>query len=453
MKSKVFANFLNISSWKLTPYQILTLGFAGLILLGAFLLMLPISNVKGEVMPFIDALFTATSAVCVTGLIVIDTGTYFSLFGQLVIIGLIQSGGFGIMTMATLMAVIMRKRLLLKNRLIMQEALNQLTVEGIVRLTLYIIKLSLLIEFIGGTILAVRFYQDFGMQGVYFGYWHAVSAFCNAGFDIVGTANGNLFRYVDDIVINLIITGLIILGGLGFTVIADVISNKQFKKVSLHSKIVLSTTAFLIVFGTLGIFLLESGNSPAFAELSLQGKILASYFQAVSARTAGFNTVFVGDLTEATLFFIIILMFVGASPGSTGGGIKTTTFAIIVASIWGLIRGRNETILFYRHINPAIVYKAFAIFFIAATLVVTITMLLCAVEPVAFIKILFEVVSAFGTVGSSTGITGDLTSYSKAWLIITMFAGRVGPVTFALALAMRNKKTAIQYPEGKVTIG
>ena len=453
MKSKLFANFLNISSWKLTPYQILTLGFAGLILLGTFLLMLPISNVKGEVMPFIDALFTSTSAVCVTGLIVVDTGTYFSLFGQLVIIGLIQSGGFGIMTMATLMAVIMRKRLLLKNRLIMQEALNQLTVEGIVRLTLYIIKLSLLIEFIGGTILAIRFYQDFGLQGIYFGYWHAVSAFCNAGFDIVGTANGNLFRYVDDIVINLIITGLIILGGLGFTVIADVLSNKKFKKVSLHSKIVLSTTAFLIVFGTVGIFLLESANSTAFAELSLQGKVLASYFQAVAARTAGFNTVFVGNLTDATLFFIIILMFVGASPGSTGGGIKTTTFAVIVASIWGLIRGRNETVLFYRHINPGIVYKAFAIFFIAATLVVTITMLICAVEPFAFIKILFEVVSAFGTVGSSTGITADLTTYSKAWLVITMFAGRVGPVTLALALALKHRKNSIQYPEGKVTIG
>lgn len=453
MKSKIVANFLDISSWKLTPYQILTLGFAGLILLGTFLLMLPISNVKGEVMPFIDALFTATSAVCVTGLIVVDTGTYFSLFGQLVIIGLIQSGGFGIMTMATLMAVIMRKRLLLKNRLIMQEALNQLTVEGIVRLTLYIIKLSLLIEFIGGTILAIRFYQDFGLQGIYFGYWHAVSAFCNAGFDIIGAGNDNLFRYVDDIVVNLIITGLIVLGGLGFTVIADVITNKRFKRLSLHSKIVLSTTGFLIIFGTLGIFLLESANSIAFTELSLKGKVLASYFQAVSARTAGFNTVLVGELTDATLFFIIILMFVGASPGSTGGGIKTTTFAIIVTSIWGLIRGRNETALFYRHINLAIVYKAFAIFFIAATLVVTITMLVCVVEPFAFIKILFEVVSAFGTVGSSTGITADLTTYSKAWLVITMFAGRVGPVTFALALALKHKKNTIQYPEGKVTIG
>lgn len=453
MKSKVVADFMDISEWKLTPYQILSLGFAGLILFGTFLLMLPIANVKGETMSFVDALFMSTSAVCVTGLSIVDTGTYFSLFGQVVLILLVQAGGFGIMTMATLMAVIMRKRLLLKNRLIMQEALNQLTMEGIVRLTLYIIKLSLFIEFLGGSILAMKFYQEFGMQGIYFGYWHAISAFCSAGFDIVGGHNGNMFRYVDDIVFNLVVTCLIILGGLGFTVIADLAANRTFKRLSLHSKVVLSTTAFLIVFGTIGIFLLESANSTVFASLSLRGKILASYFQTVASQTAGFNTVMVDGLADATLLFILILMFIGASPGSTGGGIKTTTFAVIVASVWGLIRGRNETILFYRTIHPMIVYKAFAIFFIAAMMIVTITMLICIVEPFPFIKILFEVVSAFCTVGSSTGITPDLTSYSKIWLVIAMFIGRVGPVTLALALALRNKNAAIQYPEGKITIG
>jgi trk system potassium uptake protein TrkH len=450
------ANLLDISQWKLTPYQILVLGFAGLIVGGALLLMTPMASATGQQLSFLDALFTATSAVCVTGLVVVDTGTYFSVFGQLVIISLIQAGGLGIMAMATLMAILIGKRIKFRERLVMQEALNHLTVSGVVRLTRYLIKTTLLIEFIGGTILAVRWYDDLGPKGIYFGYWHAISSFCNAGFDLFGSVTGKFSSatgYVDDITVNLVVTLLIIIGGIGFTVIADVWTNRSFSKLSLHSKVVLITTLVLIVFGTLVIFLLEYNNANTLAALSWKGKILASYFQSVTTRTAGWNTVDIGRLTDATLFFMVLFMFIGASPASTGGGIKTSTAAVLAAAIWALIRGRNDAELFERRITYSIIYKAFSVMLISAVLVIFVTMMLSISENQPFIKLLFETTSAFGTVGLSTGITPTMTSTGKLWLIFTMFAGRVGPVTLALALALKHRKGNIQYPEGKMIIG
>ncbi len=451
-----FVNLFDINHWKLTPYQILVLGFAGLILGGACLLMLPIAATDGQGLRFIDALFTATSAVCVTGLVVVDTGTYFSLFGQLVIISLIQVGGLGIMAMSTLMAILIGKKINLKQRLVMQEALNQFTIAGVVRLTQYIIKITLLIEAIGGTILAIRWYQDFGLKGIYFGYWHAVSSFCNAGFDLFGSVIGKFSSataYVDDIVVNLVITSLIILGGIGFTVIADVWTNRSFDRLSLHSKLVLITSAVLIVFGSIVILLLEYSNLETLGNLSWKGKILASYFQSVTTRTAGWNTLDLSKFTDATLFFIVILMFVGASPTSTGGGIKTSTAGVLAAAIWALIRGRHDAEIFERRIPQTIIYKAFSVMLISAVLVIFITMMLSITEKQPFLKLLFETTSAFGTVGLTTGITPDLTTSGKIWIILTMFAGRVGPVTLALALALKNRKGNIQYPEGKIIIG
>ncbi|WP_414714920.1 TrkH family potassium uptake protein [Sporomusa sp.] len=450
------ANLLDIAQWKLTPYQILVIGFAGLIMGGTLLLMMPMASATGQGLSFIDALFTATSAVCVTGLVVVDTGTYFSLFGQLVVISLIQAGGLGIMAMSTLMAMLIGKRINLRQRLIMQEALNQLTVSGVVRLTQYIIKVTLLIEFIGGTILALRWYQDLGVKGIYFGYWHAISSFCNAGFDLLGSVTGKFSSatgYVDDIVVNIVISLLIILGGIGFTVIADVWTNRRFCMFSLHTKVVLVTTLFLIVFGAVVIFLLEYDNPGTLANLSWQGKLLASYFQSVTPRTAGWNTVDLSKLTDATLFFMVLLMFIGASPASTGGGIKTSTAGVMAAAIWALIRGRNDAELFERRIPQAIIYKAFSVMLLSAILVIFVTMMLSITESQPFIKLLFETTSAFGTVGLSAGITPGLTTSGKFWLILTMFAGRVGPVTLALALALKTRKGNLQYPEGKIIIG
>ncbi|WP_371370701.1 TrkH family potassium uptake protein [Sporomusa aerivorans] len=450
------ANLLDISQWKLTPYQILTLGFAGLILIGTLLLMTPLASATGQPLSFLDALFTATSAVCVTGLAVVDTGTYFSVFGQLVIISLIQAGGLGFMAMATLMAILIGKRINFRERLVMQEALNQLTVSGVVRITQHLIKITLLIEFIGGTILAIHWYADLGLQGIYFGYWHAVSLFCNAGFDLFGSITGEFSsatRYVDDILVNLVFSLLIILGGIGFTVMADIWTNRRFSKLSLHSKAVLVTTFVLTVLGTVVIFLLEYNNVNTMAGLSWKGKLLASYFQSVTTRSAGWDTVNIGQLTDATLFFMILLMFIGASPTSTGGGIKTSTAAVLAAAIWALIRGRNDAELFERRIPYSIIYKAFSLMLISAILVIFVTMMLSISENQPFLKLLFETASAFGTVGLSTGITSILTSTGKLWLIFTMFAGRVGPVTLALALALKHRKGNIQYPEGKMIIG
>jgi trk system potassium uptake protein TrkH len=447
-----FANLFDISHWKLTPYQILALGFAGLIVVGALLLMTPMASKTGQSLSFVDALFTATSAVCVTGLIVVDTGTYFSLFGQIVVIVLIQAGGLGIMTMATLMALIMRRKIQLRERLIMQEALNHMTVSGVVRLTQYIIFATFFLEFIGGTILAIRWYSDLGSTGIYYGYWHAISSFCNAGFDLFGNFS-SLTSYVDDITVNLTVASLIILGGLGFTVIFDVWDNRQWSKFSLHTKLVLMTTTVLLIIGTIVILLLEMNNPETLGELPWKSKILASYFQSVSPRTAGYNTVDISKMQDATLFFTIILMFIGASPASTGGGVKTTTLGVMIAAIWALITGKNDAELFRRRINQNIIYKAFTVFFIAATLVIVVTMMMSISEKVSFLRLLFEVVSAFGTVGLSTGITSSLTVHGKLWLIVTMFAGRLGPVTFALALALRSRKDGIHYPEGKINIG
>jgi trk system potassium uptake protein TrkH len=443
---------LAVQQWKFTPAQILAFGFAGLILSGAFLLMLPGVTVSGKGLHFIDALFTATSAVCVTGLVVVDTGTTFNIYGQLIIIGLIQAGGLGIMSLAVLFALITGKRIHLRERLIVQEALNQFDLQGVVRLTLYVVKVTLLIEFIGGTILAIRWAQDFGLKGIFYGYWHAVSAFCNAGFDLFGEYR-SITGYIDDITVNVVIAGLIMLGGIGFTVIADIYEQRRFRQLSLHSKVVLATSLVLILLGAMFIFSFEYRNPATLGNLSLQGKILGAFFQSITPRTAGYNTVSISDLHSQTLFFIIILMFIGASPASTGGGIKTSSLAVLTAAVGSMIKGSEYPELFERRIADQIVYKAFALVFFSLMLVIVVTMGLCVTEKAPFLNILFEVTSAFGTVGLSTGITPGLSTPGKMMIIFTMFTGRVGPLTLAFVLGQRKIKALYKNPEGKVIIG
>ena len=454
-KQKV-VNLMDLSQWRLTPYQVLVLGFAGLVLFGALLLSLPVASRSGEGTAFIDALFTATSAVCVTGLVVYDTGTHFSYFGQTVILILIQAGGLGIMTMSTLFALLIGKKIRLKERLLMQEALNQLSVSGVVRLTIYIIKITLLIEFVGGTLLALFWFPELGWHGVYYGYWHAVSAFCNAGFDLFGKINGpfsGLTPYVEHIAVNALVCGLIFLGGIGFPVLHDIWSSRSFEDFSLHSKIVLIASGSLIAVGACLIFLFEYANPNTLGGLSLQGKVLASLFQSVSPRTAGYNTIDIGKMYDGTLFLLIILMFIGASPSSTGGGIKTSTASVLLIAIIALIRGKQDAECYGRRIPKEYIYKAFSIMLISFMLVVIVTMALTITEQMSFLALLFEVTSAFGTVGLSTGITPFLNNPSNAWLIFMMFAGRVGPMTLALAIAMRTRKVHVQYPDGKIIIG
>lgn len=436
----------------LSPYQILTIGFSGLILCGAFLLMLPVSSQDGSSLSFIDALFTATSAVCVTGLIVVDTGTYFSLFGQTIIILLIQIGGFGIMTITTILSVLIGRRIQLRSRLLAQESLNQLTLGGIVHLMQMLVKTTFAIEFVGGVLLSLRLYPDYGLKGIYMAFWHSVSAFCNAGFDIFGKTD--IFRYNNDLLFCLTIAFLIIIGGIGYNVTEEIRSLHSWQKFSLHTKVVLLTTAVLLVGGTVVLFILEYGNPATIGNWDWGEKMLGAFFLSVTSRTAGYTLMNTGALYEASLFFIIILMFCGASPGSTGGGVKTTTIAIIFATVSSIIRGKDEVILFNRRLEHGLIIKALAIFCVAASFIVVATMILCLTENFSFIRILFEVTSALATVGLSTGITADMTVCGKVILILMMLMGRVGVLTFLMAIAMRTgRKPRIGYPSGRIGVG
>jgi trk system potassium uptake protein TrkH len=443
--------------WRLTPPQILVLGFAAIIFLGAGLLTLPFASATGHSIAFIDALFTATSATCVTGLVVVDTGSAYTMFGQIVIVSLIQIGGLGFMTMSTLIAFAFRKKITLKERLVLQEAFNQGSMEGIVRLIRKVIIYSLSIEAIAAVIFTIRWTFDLGFtKALYFGTWHAISMFNNAGFDLFGTVDApfvSLTGYVDDFVVNFVAMALIVLGGIGFIVMSDLMDYNTKKKLSLHSKVVLSMTGFLIVFGAIIIFIFEYTNIRTMGSLDLGGKILASFFQSVAPRTAGPNTVDIGALRQASQFFIVILMFIGASPGSTGGGIKTTTFMILISAIVTMIRGKEDIVIFRYRLAKDRILKAITLTMMALFLVIIVTMLLSTTEDSQFLKILFEVTSAFGTVGLTMGLTPELTTFGKILISLTMFAGRLGPITLAYALQPKQEKELYRYPEGKITIG
>jgi len=436
--------------FELNPAQTIVLGFALTVLAGVVLLTLPVSTVDGKGAPFLTALFTAMSATCVTGLVVEDTATYYSLFGQLVILLLIQVGGLGYMTSATLFSILVGRRIGLRERIILMEAYNLHTLGGVVRLTRNVVLLALAFQGIGALLLALRWIPEFGWwRGMYYSLFHAVSAFNNAGFDLMGGFR-SLTRYVLDPYVNLVMGALVIAGGLGFIVL---ISLPRFPKVNLHAKVVLMTSAALLGVGTLLILFLEGGNPLTLGRLPPWGKLLAAFFQSVTPRTAGFSTLDTAGLREPTLLALSVLMFIGASPGGTGGGIKTTTFTVLLAAIWTMIRGRQDVELYNRRIPIVVVYKALTIALVAIALVVFVTILLSVFEGIRVISALFEVVSAFGTVGLSTGITPSLTPIGKVLLIITMFLGRVGILTFALVFTGRQAPMRYRLPEERVLVG
>ncbi|WP_420768615.1 TrkH family potassium uptake protein [Parageobacillus thermoglucosidasius] len=438
----------------LDPPKVFVAGFAVIILVGTALLMLPIATNDGKGLSFLDALFTATSATCVTGLVVVDTGTAFTLFGQLVILALIQVGGLGFMTFATLFAFLLGKRISLKERLLLQEAMNNLTIEGIVRLVKRVLIFTVVIELIGGLLLAVRFSFDMPLlKAFYFGMFHAVSNFNNAGFDLMGNFR-SLTGYVEDPVVTLVICALITLGGIGFIVMNEVYEYRQTRRFSLHTKVAVATSGILLASSILLIFLLEFHNPNTLEPLSPLGKFLATLYQAVTPRTAGSNTLNISDLTQPTLFLIILLMFVGASPGSTGGGIKTTTFAILLGAVWSQIRGKEDVVFFKKRIMYDTIYKSLTVTISGLFIVIFVTMLLTITEQGKdFLMILFEATSAFGTVGLSMGLTPELSPFGKVIIMCTMFAGRVGPLTIAYAVTLHRKPDPFRYPKGKIMIG
>lgn len=439
--------------WRLTPPQVLVIGFAAVILAGAFLLTLPISSATGQPTPFANALFTATSAVCVTGLVVVDTATYWSRFGQVVILVLIQIGGLGFMTLSTLAAILLGRRIMLHQRLVIQEALNQISLEGVVRLVKAVVIVTAVIEGTGALLLTWHWWKLYPPgEAIFQGIFHAVSAFCNAGFDLKGDFR-SLTDYRTDILVNLVFTSLIILGGLGFGVLMEFINWPHQRSLSLHARIVVKTTLALIIVGTLFILVVESYNPATLAGRSWLEKILASYFQAVTPRTAGFNTLPIADMRPASLFFIILLMYIGASPGGTGGGIKTTTFVTLALSVAATVRGKNRVEIAGRSLPAYTIPKSLAIAFLSLALVVGITIALLLSEGQDFLPTLFEATSAFGTVGLSMGLTTQLSVLGRLLVTALMFAGRVGPLTIAVAVAQRQRENHVHFPEEAITVG
>ncbi len=437
----------------LNPARILALGFIGLILSGSALLMLPPMTEDNSI-TYIDALFTATSAVCVTGLVVVDTGTFFTPLGQAVIMLLIFCGSLGFMTMATLIFIFLGKKISLSDRLLVKEALNQESIAGLLRLVLTVVKMALLFILIGTLFMLFRFYPQFGFgRGLFFSLFHSISAFGNAGFDLFGSFD-SLSNFPTDYLVNGTIMVLFIIGGLGFTVILELVRHLRFKeRLSLHSRLVLIISSALLIGSTILVLSLEYSNPATMGHLPLGGKIFTALFTAATPRTAGFNVLDTSALTYPTILIIMVLMFIGASPTSTGGGIKTTTFGIVFFTLINMVRGRQEPVIFSRVFSFTQVMKAVSIITAAVSLVFITTFVMTIFEEHEFSSLLFEAFSAFGTVGLSRGITPELSSASKAALIFTMFGGRIGPLTLMFALARRKQAAVLHYPEEHVLIG
>jgi len=443
-------NFKNF--FKLNEAQILSLGFLALVLIGAGLLTLPISSKSREVTNFLDAMFTSTSAVCVTGLITLNTSTHWSIFGQTVIMTLIEIGGLGFMSFAVFLSLILGKKITLRERLVMQEAMNTHSIQGLVKMVKYILIFTISVQFFGSLLLSTQFIPEYGLsKGVFYSIFHSISAFCNAGFDLFGTS---LVDFSNNFVVILVISALIIIGGLGFAVLLEIYEFKGIKNFSVHSKLVLITTGILIFTGSILMLLFEYSNPETIGSMNIRDKFLNSFLGSVSPRTAGFNSVSTSGMTLASKFLTIILMFIGGSPGSTAGGLKTVTCSILVLTVISVIKGREDTEVFGRRFTKEIVYKAFTIVFIGLSLVTIVTMILSYTEVgVSFIDLLYESVSALGTVGLTLGLTPKLSLIGKILIMFMMYLGRVGPLTVMLALTRKKKKLGYKYPEGKILIG
>ena len=435
----------------LTSFQLIILGFAGVILLGTILLMLPVSTLGNVSTPFHEAMFTATSAVCVTGLVVKDTGSYWSVFGQMVILVLIQIGGLGVVTMAVSVSLLSGKKISLMQRSTMQDAISAPKVGGIVRLTRFILKGTLLIETAGAILLLPVFLSDYGLKGSWMAVFHSVSAFCNAGFDILGTADHtfpSLMQYSGNVFINVVIMLLIIIGGIGFLTWDDIYINKmKFKCYHMQSKIILITTICLILLPAIFFFVYDLKN------LSVGERLLAATFQSVTTRTAGFNTINISEMSEASKAVMILLILIGGSPGSTAGGMKTTTFTILLLNAIATFRSQENAGAFGRRLEYNVIKNAATIAMLYFTLFFVGGIAISIYEDFPLLDCLYEAASAVGTVGLTLGITPELHVFSQVVLIILMYLGRVGGLTLIYAVFFgRNKKNA-KLPLEKITVG
>ena len=422
-----------------------------IIIIGSLLLMLPISSVSGKVTPFNESLFTATSAVCVTGLVVQDTGSYWSAFGQAIILILIQIGGLGVITVAASFALLSGRKISLMQRSTMQEAIAAPKIGGIVRLTGFVLKATLIFELSGAVIMMPVLCKDYGVKGVWLAVFHSISAFCNAGFDILGTDASkyvSLTQYVNCTSINLAVIFLIVIGGIGFLTWEDIYTNKlHFRRYRMQSKVILITSAILIIVPALYFFFFDLNNLP------IKQRILSSLFQSVTTRTAGFNTVDLTALQEPSIATMIVLMIIGGSPGSTAGGIKTTTVAVLIANSLATFGRKDSSNFFKRRIDNQVVKNASTILIMYLVLSFTGAVAISTAEKIPFLKCLFETSSAIGTVGLTLGITPELGLFSQLILILLMFCGRVGGLTLIYAAISNTKKNISKYPLERITVG
>ncbi len=444
MKTKCFTNT-----------RIIAVGFGIIVVIGTILLLLPVSSSDGNGASFMTAFFTSVSASCVTGLVVADTSVQWSLFGQFVILLLIQTGGLGFMTIATFFMSFAKKNINLRNRTIMAESINASHIAGLKNITKKIITGTLLVESIGALILSLRFIGDLGVtKGIWYGIFHSVSAFCNAGFDLFGIYGefSSLINFTGDIIVNLTIMALITIGGIGFLVWDDLAENKlNFRKYQLHTKIVLTVSFILTFVGAILFFIIEKDN--ALADMTLTEKIFGSLFSSVTCRTAGFNTVDFSCLSKGTVLIMCMLMFVGGSSGSTAGGVKTTTIAVIFSYLFSSLRGVSRPVLFRRTIDNETHRKAVTVCVFNLTLIFISVILICCLDNLPLDDVLFEIFSAISTVGMTTGITRDLSLVSKLIVILLMFCGRVGSISFALALLEKKPQPPVRYPIESITVG
>ncbi len=440
---------------RLSLQQSIALGFLMIILLGTALLMLPVSSRGGNGLGFADALFTATSATCVTGLVIFDTYSQFTQFGQMVILSLIQIGGLGFMSVSIFFLIIMGRKIGIKERSLLMESISTPQIGGAVRLVKHVLFITVLFELLGAFLLSLRFIPLMGTaKGIYFGIFHAISAFCNAGFDLMGNLKpvGSLAPFAGDAVVNLTVVTLIVSGGIGFIVWDDLIKHGlRLHHYKLHSKIVLSVSLALLVLSTALFYFLEKDH--AFAALPAGERLLAALFQAVTPRTAGFSTVSTASLSEVGIVATMVLMFIGASPGSTGGGVKTSTFLVLLLSVISYVRNRNDLNIYGRRLEDSLVRRAFSAITVYLMLVVTGVLLILLSQNLPFEKVLFEAFSAIGTVGLSLGVTRDLNTYSRYIIIVLMYIGRIGSLSLAMALAERKHQNVLRNIPEKISIG
>ncbi len=444
--------------------RVIAFGFLGGILLGTILLSLPIATKSGEVTTLIDALFTATTSICVTGLTTVTTVSHWSFFGQVIILLLIQFGGLGVVTFTTTIYLLLGKRVKLSNRLLIQNAYNLDTLSGLVKLTKRIIICSLIVEGAGAAVYMIQFIPEFGfLKGLWYSIFHSVSAFCNAGIDLIG--DSNFVPYRDNVIININTMLLIILGGIGFPVWWDVIGvgkmiarkeervRRFFRRLSLHTKISITFTLILIVLGTALTMMLEYHNPDTIGNLSFGNKLMASTFQSVTTRTAGFATIAQQNFQTSSSMVYLLWMFIGGSPSGTAGGVKTVTIALILVSTYCIVKGKKDIEIFSRKVSEQYLKKGLAVVVVSFSVLFVMTCALAAVQDSAFIDTIYETTSAIATVGLSRAFTGTLTTIGKILIIITMYLGRIGPITMALAFNVKRNVGDKSLSEGKILVG